>query len=78
MIYYDQLGFPVYQTVPPLPVSCSICPVGFQGYGGLPAPGMPFNYPAPYVPVPPMMMPPMIPQSSLVYQNPMCPLQLPY
>lgn len=79
MIYYDQFGFPVYQTTPPLPTTCTTCPMGFQGYGGLPAPGMPFNYPSPYIPAPPVMMgppmPPMLPQTSSMG---MCPLPLPY
>ena len=77
VIYYDQFGFPVYQSVPPLPINCTTCPVGYNGYGGLPFPGTPFSAPGPYVPAPPMFLPgpsqPMIPP-ALPQSSNMCPL----
>lgn len=46
VIYYDQMGFPIMQSVN----SCSVCPPGFLAYGGVPYPS--------YSPPPPMFLPP--------------------
>lgn len=69
-IFYDQLGYPVYQSVPPLPTTCNTCPFGFQGYGGLPMnPFQPLPYTNQIIPAPPMCFQPYPPPPPMVPSN---------